>query len=122
MQSLRSWFDVLDGVPLKPPHYCARCQGVCTGACKGQASREYDKSRANDPFRALRNTARWRALRLKIKLRDVLCKVCGYRSVQDIDHIIAAAVWAARGGSYWDEGNLQGLCKSCHSKKTRQEQ
>ena len=108
-------------MPQLPERYCARCEGICTGACKGQASREYDKGRANDPFKALRNTASWRALRKKIKLRDILCKVCGHRAVQEIDHIIAAAIWVARGGSYWDESNLQGLCKSCHSKKTRAE-
>ena len=109
-------------MPPRVPSYCARCQGVCDGSCKGQASREYDKGRANDPFKALRNTARWRALRLVIKLRDVLCKMCGQRAVQEIDHVVPARAWVAQGGDYYDKSNLQGLCKSCHSKKTRQEQ
>lgn len=102
-------------------HYCARCQGVCTGACKGEAQREYDRARANDPFKALRNTARWRAVRLFVKLRDVLCKDCGHRAVQEVDHIVPARIWVAQGGSFWDVSNLQGLCKSCHSIKTRKE-
>ena len=108
-------------MPAAPLKYCARCQGVCTGACKNEASREYDKGRRDDPFKALRNTARWRALRLFIKLRDVLCKKCGHQVIKEIDHIVPARLWVAQGGDFFDKSNLQGLCKSCHSIKTRKE-
>jgi len=47
---------------------------MCTRTCQQEASREYDRGRSNDPFRALRNTVSWPALRLVIKLRDKLCK------------------------------------------------
>lgn len=84
-------------MPPRPLTYCARCVGVCSGQCKQERSKEYDRGRANDPFKSLRNTARWRALRLVIKLRDVLCKACGHRAVQEIDHVIPAKVWVAQG-------------------------
>jgi hypothetical protein len=50
MQFLRGWFDLLDGVPLKPLAYCVRCQGICTGTCQQEPTRQYDRARRNDPF------------------------------------------------------------------------
>ena len=55
--------------------------------------------------------------------RNPLCVVCEkagvVKAAKEVDHITPH-----RGdeGLFSDLDNLQGLCKSCHSKKTRQEQ
>ncbi|MBN9600848.1 MAG: HNH endonuclease [Afipia sp.] len=68
------------------------------------------------PWRAWYKTARWRALRLTIFLRDLFtCQKCrlieGDTSKLVCDHIIPH-----RGDErlFWDENNLQTLCKRCH--------
>jgi len=86
--------------------------------------RAHDKFRnANDPFRSLYFTARWVALRLCIKIRDKLCRICGHKAIEAIDHIIPARIYVVErnGGdieTFWHENNLQGLCKGCHDHKT----
>ncbi|MHC2666565.1 HNH endonuclease [Bradyrhizobium diazoefficiens] len=70
------------------------------------------------PWKAWYSTARWRALRLAIFLRDLYtCRKCGLvegnTSLLVCDHINPH-----RGDErlFWDETNLQTLCKSCHDK------
>jgi 5-methylcytosine-specific restriction protein A len=103
------------------PHYCHRCQGVCTGACQNEARQSYDRARNSDPFRKLYSTARWRRVRVRIKLRDPLCKVCGNKATEEIDHVVPAKLWVAQGKDFWDEANLQGLCSTDHKKKSARE-
>jgi 5-methylcytosine-specific restriction protein A len=77
------------------------------------------------PWKLWYSTARWRALRLTIFLRDLYtCHSCkqveGNTSLLVCDHIRAH-----RGDRhlFWDEANLQTLCKPCHDKlKQREEQ
>lgn len=57
----------------------------------------------------------WARIRRTILREEPLCRVCGYPA-DEVDHIIPKA----NGGSERRE-NLQPLCKSCHSKKTRRE-
>ena len=58
---------------------------------------------------------RWERLRLVWLARHPLCVVC-QEPAQCVDHIIPLS----RGGGY-EFGNLQSLCASCHSRKTRAE-
>lgn len=63
----------------------------------------------------------WVKLR-KIKLhQDPLCAECLRRgktaSANEVDHIVPLR----SGGERLDMANLQSLCKSCHSRKTRYE-
>ena len=58
----------------------------------------------------------WEKLRRLVKVRDPICVVCGRRPTRDIDHILPKT----QGGTD-DLTNLQGLCKSCHSRKTARE-
>jgi 5-methylcytosine-specific restriction protein A len=65
-------------------------------------------------------TARWRRLRADILRRDPFCRACrveGRRTLTvDIDHIVRHEGDPVR---FWDAGNLQGLCRICHGRKTR---
>jgi len=70
--------------------------------------------------------ARWRRLRAWFLSRAPLCadpygdhKREGRAELAtEVDHVIGRR---KRPDLAWDPGNLQGLCKSCHSRKTREE-
>jgi 5-methylcytosine-specific restriction protein A len=108
-------------MPSLPATFCHRCQGICTGKCKQEAARQHDRSRNSDPFRRLYSTARWRRLRVRIKREQPLCKVCGNHATEEIDHVVPARIWCARGNDSWDQGNLQGFCSTCHHRKSARE-
>lgn len=59
---------------------------------------------------------RWQKLRLIILARDPICKICGRAASTDVDHIIPKSK-----GGLDAVDNLQGLCHSCHSRKTASE-
>ena len=67
------------------------------------------------------STARWQRVRVQVIIRDVFCVACRakglYSEINDVDHIEPMA----DGGSNYSMRNLQGLCKSCHSSKTKKE-
>jgi 5-methylcytosine-specific restriction enzyme A len=86
---------------------------------------EYEKRRAATlEWRAWYKTARWQKLAWKVKVRDAFtCQMCGFMSAAkfalSVDHR-----QPHRGDEvlFWDEGNLQTLCKPCHDgEKQRQE-
>lgn len=83
---------------------------------------EYHR-REHDPLRHLYKSARWERTRQRVLLRDPLCGECGYRASTVVDHRVKARVWVqANNGyeeSFFDESNLQGLCKPDHDLKTR---
>lgn len=65
-------------------------------------------------------SARWRALRLEVLRRDDFkCTQCGTRGRLEVDHVIPIR---KRPDLAYDMSNLQSLCASCHTKKTRIEQ
>jgi 5-methylcytosine-specific restriction endonuclease McrA len=64
------------------------------------------------------NSQRWKYLRRSVLQEQPICQSCDDALATDVDHITAIAA----GGNPWARGNLQGLCKQCHSKKTRMEQ
>lgn len=57
---------------------------------------------------------KWRDFRREWFRDQPLCVLCG-KPATELDHVIPH-----RGNMdlFWDEGNLQGLCKECHVKKT----
>lgn len=62
-------------------------------------------------------TRRWRGLRWQILRRDgFACVRCGARGRLEVDHI--EPVRSAPERAY-DPDNLQSLCPSCHTRKTR---
>ncbi|ADH87347.1 HNH endonuclease [Ancylobacter novellus DSM 506] len=73
---------------------------------------------AGAPWRAWYKTARWRALRLRVFTRDLFAcqmKDCG-RVEADTSLLVCDHIHPHRGDEhlFWDEGNLQTLCKPCH--------
>lgn len=64
-------------------------------------------------------TERWKALRQQALRRDgFACLCCGARGRLEVDHIKPVR---SHPELAWDLGNLQSLCPSCHTRKTRLE-
>lgn len=90
-------------------------------------SRSHDRNReARAPWRKWYRTARWSRLRLKIFERDLFqCQMPGCGHVEgNLSKLVCDHKKPHRGNErmFWDEDNLQTLCKPCHdSLKQRQE-
>lgn len=75
-----------------------------------------------EPWRAWYRTAKWKALRLEVLARDLWrcqwpgCGVTLKRGRDDPRSAVVDHRRAHRGdaAAFWDEGNLQALCKACH--------
>ena len=71
----------------------------------------------------------WDHKRKHVMARDAgLCQVClgegRVIAARDVDHKVNKAEWARRHGSLEgvdDDANLQAICRSCHTAKTRAE-
>lgn len=61
---------------------------------------------------------RWTRVRRAVLDRDGWrCRRCGRAGRMEVDHVIPLD----RGGAPWDPANLQTLCRSCHIRKTANE-
>lgn len=81
------------------------------------AQHERNRTR-KEPWRKWYHTAHWKRLRTLVLARDPICKRCNRYASTIADHIRAhKGVWQM----FVDMTNLQGLCASCHSIKTAQE-
>ena len=92
----------------------------------GQAIDSRDEQRSvGAAWRSWYGTARWKRLRMAVLMRDrFTCRMCG--AVEgDLSKLVADHVIPHRGRErmFWDEDNLQCLCRVCHdSAKQREEQ
>lgn len=103
-------------MPSRPRRPCTQpgcAELTLDGRCPAH-QRQYDNSRGTAAERGY--GARWRRLRMMILRRDPICRMCNRAASVHVDHIVPRA----RGGQDTD-GNLQGLCPSCHSRKTARE-
>jgi 5-methylcytosine-specific restriction protein A len=76
------------------------------------------------PWRRWYSTARWRSLRLRIFLRDLFkCAKCG-RTEGNTSRLVCDHIKPHRGDErlFWQDTNLQTLCKSCHDEVKQQEE
>lgn len=84
--------------------YCAEHRPLNADERPSPSRRGYDK--------------RWQKIRAMHLAREPLCRECRKRGLvvpaTEVDHILPLS----HGGSHASD-NLQSLCKSCHSKKTR---
>lgn len=97
---------------------CRRCGKVTRGSCRCVVVLDH---RANGVNRKRYFTARWSRLRAQILARDRhLCQAClrfgVTRAGDQVDHIANAEL---NPELFWSAGNLQTLCRTCHSQKTR---
>jgi len=73
---------------------------------------------ATQHWRAWYNTARWRALRSAVLLRDrYTCAMCG-RLEGDTSQLVCDHIVPHRGdeAKFWSEANLQAVCRPCHDR------
>ena len=75
--------------------------------------KEYDDRRGSAASRGY--GPQWRGVRLAFLAAHPICAICQHCVAVEVYHIEPH-----RGDvqKFWDFSNLQGLCKSCHSRKT----
>ena len=109
-------------MPDAAPSFCVvpGCSGLARrkrGHCRVHAVvREH--ARPNFDIRRWYRTPRWRAMRRRVQSDQVFrCAVCARVVLKlEVDHIRKHDGDPAR---FWDRSNLQGLCRSCHQRKTQ---
>jgi 5-methylcytosine-specific restriction protein A len=110
-------------MPSRAPSGCrfpgcgiATTNGYCPTHKHDNARAEYDRQRRTaSPWRRWYDLALWRTIRKVILERDPICVVCHREPSREVDHIKPfQGIWSM----FVDLTNLQGLCKSCHSRKT----
>jgi len=82
-----------------------------------QDSRQRSRLRdRNEAWRKLYKTARWQRLRWKILEQSIFtCAMCATIEA-DTSQLVADHIIPHKGNEalFWDEGNLQCLCRHCH--------
>lgn len=85
--------------------------------CAAHAGKERDRERERSKGKSIYLDARYRKARAVFMAEHPLCVTCGALAT-DLDHVVPH-----KGDTrlFWDEGNWQALCASCHSVKTAAE-
>jgi 5-methylcytosine-specific restriction enzyme A len=90
-----------------------------------QAKRNDIARRQTDPFRKLYFTTLWQNTSRQVRARDVICCICNFAFSEVADHIIPARIYVPQCGgdiqAFYDQSNIQGICKPCHRVKTNKE-
>ena len=93
-----------------------------TNAVKSRAHKQYEVARAfkgmSRANRGFYTSTAWRKVRHQVIARDPLCVICldegRLVDTTTVDHITPIN----QGGQRFDLDNLQGLCSSCHNRKS----
>ncbi len=90
-----------------------------------EAERHRQRDRVQ-PWRAWYKTARWQKLRMSVLVRDLFtCQMKGCCRIEaDTSQLVADHKIPHHGDEtlFWNENNLQCLCKSCHDKLKQKEE
>ena len=89
----------------------------------GEAGQSRQRDR-DQPIRRNYKTARWQRLRWSVLLRDLFtCRRCR-RLEADTSQLVADHIIPHRGDEtlFWNDANLQCLCKSCHDSTKQSEE
>lgn len=62
----------------------------------------------------------WRMFRARVLAEEPVCAACGWGEATDVDHINPIRANPTY-EEVFDRTNVQGLCHSCHSKKTQRQ-
>lgn len=96
------------------------CRARATRRGRCAAHQPLESQRHNADVRRWYRTPRWFALRRQKQLEQPLCGECLRRGRlepwTDLDHVRPHRGDPER---FWDSENLVGLCKRCHSEKTK---
>jgi 5-methylcytosine-specific restriction enzyme A len=111
--------------PMKPCSHVGCGRLVTSGACdvhRKERKQLYEQTPERKASKSLYATKRWLDLRVTVLRACPLCVECKKHgqltAAQHVDHI------KPHGGDidlFFDEDNLQSLCKPCHSRKTAKE-
>jgi 5-methylcytosine-specific restriction endonuclease McrA len=85
------------------------------GRCRHHAQQR-EASRRGRRDRRVYMSLKWKATRSRVLFEHPICP-CGALA-NEVDHIVPLEL----GGAPFSRDNLQALCPTCHSRKTRQEQ
>lgn len=88
------------------------CEG---GRCSRHPRKVWEKPSGRNAFY---DSPEWRKARKATIKRDPICKECKQAKSTHADHKTAMR----DGGAPLDPKNLQGVCHTCHARKTRYEQ
>jgi 5-methylcytosine-specific restriction enzyme A len=110
-------------MPYKPKHPCkvSFCKELVPSGehyCsfhRKALSRSYEIHQRDHVVARLYHTKQWKALRVNHLRSNPFCVQCSSTRQLEVDHIIEHA---GNPDLFFDETNLQTLCKSCHSTKT----
>ncbi|KKL05097.1 hypothetical protein LCGC14_2609460 [marine sediment metagenome] len=95
-------------------------RGYCLRHNRNRELREGQGARAQQQRETMRKyDRRWRKLRKIVLARDPICMTCQEAPSTEVDHIIPRR--PEQHAADVTEEELQGLCKPCHSSKTRVE-
>lgn len=106
-------------MPYAPARYCqapacphkAEYKGRCQVHARAQEQQRYNAS-----TRKWYSTEDWRLLRLAVLSEQPICVECRTAASTEVDHKVPHRGDYVR---FWDRGNLQGMCKACHGRKTQ---
>ena len=101
-------------MPWAPMRYCTSpgCGVlVAKGRCPDHRKAQQDERDKREVWRDYSSTE-WKAARKTVLAREPQCRFCGEKATV-VDHIVPL-----RDGGTHDIANLRPLCKSCHDRRT----
>jgi 5-methylcytosine-specific restriction endonuclease McrA len=99
---------------------CETCERERVSANRRAKAPRDRASKAGKPWRRAYTDPRWRALAKRTLREEPICRRCTLRRSEVADHVIPI------GSPFWGEpferANTQGLCRPCHTTKTKEDE